>query len=365
MTILKKFISLAAMESVLLKSKFRGSLLGAVIGDCTGAPFEGDTITSGDKIVIQRYFDKLEDPEFKAPFKPYTDDTAMTKSVVKFLTDKPEPDYKFLARLFVNEYMKEPRRGYGAAIGEVFNKMRLSKFDDVFKPATEQFQGKGSYGNGGAMRVAPIALYYHDNYDAMLGVATKATKLTHTNTFAIHGALLQCIAVREALLADPKKKLDPEEFVASLQEKMKKIENANVDRDLESSSPEDRAYQDKLKIVEDLIGKSYEDLDEEVIFQLGNGISAYESVPTAIHCFLRAQNDIARIETGNQFRRTIQYAISLGGDTDTIASMAGAIAGAYLGEEAVNSELIRHCEFTQEMTEVADNLLSAKGEFPK
>ncbi|VEN63753.1 unnamed protein product [Callosobruchus maculatus] len=364
MTILKNIASLAVMESALLKSKFRGCLLGSVIGDCTGAPYEGDTITSGDKIVIQRYFDKLEDAEFKAPYKQYTDDTAMTKSIVKFLTDKPEPDYKFLARLFVNEYVKEPKRGYGAAIGEVFKKLKATRFEDVFKPATEQFHGKGSYGNGGAMRVAPIALYFHDNYDAMLEVATKATKLTHTNTFAIHGALLQCIAVQQALLADPKKKLDPEEFVALLHEKMKKIENANIDREMDIS-PEDRAYQDKLKIVEDFIGKNYEDLDEEVIFQLGNGISAYESVPTAIHCFLRAQNDIARIETDNQFRRTIQYAISLGGDTDTIASMAGAICGAYLGEEGINPELLRHCEFTKEMSEMADNLLSARGEFSK
>nr|CAI5834001.1 unnamed protein product [Callosobruchus analis] len=247
-------------------------------------------------------------------------------------------------------------------VGEVFNKLKATKFEDVFKPATEQFHGKGSYGNGGAMRVAPIALFFHDNYDAMLEVATKATRLTHTNTFAIHGALLQCIAVQQALLADPKKKLDPEQFVSSLHEKMKKIENANIDREMEIK---DRAYQDKLKIVEDFIGKNYEDLDEEVIFQLGNGISAYESVPTAIHCFLRAHNNIARIETGNQFRRTIQYAISLGGDTDTIASMAGAICGAYLGEEGINPELLRHCEFTREMSEMADNLLSARGEFSK
>lgn len=46
-------------------SKYRGSLLGSLLGDCYGAPFEGDTFTTGSKIVLQKYFDKLEGPYFK------------------------------------------------------------------------------------------------------------------------------------------------------------------------------------------------------------------------------------------------------------------------------------------------------------
>lgn len=61
------------------------------------------------------------------------------------------------------------------------------------------------------------------------------------------------------------------------------------------------------------------------------------------------------------FRRTIQYAISLGGDTDTIASMAGAIAGAYLGVETINKNLQKHCELHDETLEMADNLFAVIG----
>lgn len=53
-----------AMETSVLKSKFKGSLLGSLLGDCLGAPYEGDEITSGDRIIIQRYFDKLEQEKF-------------------------------------------------------------------------------------------------------------------------------------------------------------------------------------------------------------------------------------------------------------------------------------------------------------
>lgn len=62
---LLKNLTMATLENSLIKSKFRGCLLGSLIGDCVGAPFEGDIVTSGDKIVIQRYFEKLQDPSFK------------------------------------------------------------------------------------------------------------------------------------------------------------------------------------------------------------------------------------------------------------------------------------------------------------
>ncbi|XP_028140272.1 ADP-ribosylhydrolase ARH3 [Diabrotica virgifera virgifera] len=362
MSIIKHF-TMAKMEAAVLKSKFKGCLLGALVGDCTGSPFEGDTITHGDKLIIQKYFDRMQDPTFSAPYKSYTDDTAMMKSVAKFLTDKPEPDYKFLARLFVNEYFKEPKRGYGQSIVDVFRKLKNTKYEDVFKPAKEQFLGEGSFGNGGAMRIAPVALYFHDNYKAMVEAATNATKLTHTHILGVNGAILQSIAIQLALKCDPEAKIDAERFCAELYRRMRKVERVEEDLDdiEEDESASRRAYQDKIRIVEYLIGKKDDDeLDEEVILTLGNGISAYESVPTAIYCFLKALKEIPHIQTDNIFRRTIQHAVTLGGDTDTIACMAGAIAGAYLGEEAINPILAKNCEFSKEIVEVAENLYTAK-----
>lgn len=62
------------------------------------------------------------------------------------------------------------------------------------------------------------------------------------------------------------------------------------------------------------------------------------------------------LQTDSPFRRTIQYAISLGGDTDTIASMAGAIAGAYYGYGIVSENLQKHCEAAEQFIEYADKL---------
>jgi poly(ADP-ribose) glycohydrolase ARH3 len=59
---------------------------------------------------------------------------------------------------------------------------------------------------------------------------------------------------------------------------------------------------------------------------LGTGIAAYEAVPMALYCFLRHPDS---------YERVIHEAVFIGGDADTIASMAGAIAGAFLGEQVI------------------------------
>lgn len=153
----------------------------------------------------------------------------MMKSVAKFLTDKPEPDYKFLANLFVTEYFNQPKRGYGQNVVEIFQKLKNTKYEDIYKPAREQFFGSGSYGNGGAMRIAPIALYFYSNYEAMVEVAKNATKITHSNILGINGALLQCIAIHQALLSDPENVIDPKAFCSELSTKMKDIEEVDED----------------------------------------------------------------------------------------------------------------------------------------
>lgn len=153
----------------------------------------------------------------------------MTKSVIKCLCDKPEVDFKCMARLFVHEFYKEPRRGYGANVVEVFEKLRTTKFADIYKPAKEQFGGSGSYGNGAAMRTAPVALYLHKNEKAMLHAAEKCAEITHTNRLGVTGAVLQCLAIRQALSVHPADKIDPERFCGELIDKIKDYEGNEQD----------------------------------------------------------------------------------------------------------------------------------------
>lgn len=67
----------------------------------------------------------------------------------------------------MREHSREPMRGYGRDVGTVFKKLQDTDFRDLYGPSSEQFDGRGSFGNGGAMRIAPMALFCHSrNYDA-------------------------------------------------------------------------------------------------------------------------------------------------------------------------------------------------------
>ncbi|XP_043493896.1 ADP-ribose glycohydrolase ARH3-like isoform X3 [Polistes fuscatus] len=352
------------MDLQLLKSKFRGSMLGVLMGDCLGAPYENDELLSrGSKLVLQKSFNKLESPvTFKAPVMQFTDDSAMTRCVAESLIEKEDLDLIDLAKRFVKSYYQEPFRGYGPGVVTVFQKLRGNKFKDVLLPAREQFNGQGSWGNGGAMRVAPIALFSYQNYEKLIDRTRRATEITHTHKTGIDGAILQAIAIQQCLGLNPKDKLNVTNFIKELIEKMDKIEED--DEGLATSYSldlvEPQPYKLKLEMLQELITKDEDVLNsEEVIRLLGNSIAALHSVPTAIFCFLRAQESIKDIETENPLRRAIQYAITLGGDTDTIGSMTGALAGAFYGEDNFNSNLMEHCEASKEFAHLGEKLLDA------
>jgi poly(ADP-ribose) glycohydrolase ARH3 len=78
-----------------------------------------------------------------------------------------------------------------------------------------------------------------------------------------------------------------------------------------------------LRTVAELIPSGDRD---EAVHRLGHGVSAVQAVPVAIWCFLR---------NPESFVDTALCAITVGGDTDTIASMACAISGARLGESGI------------------------------
>jgi len=85
--------------------------------------------------------------------------------------------------------------------------------------------------------------------------------------------------------------------------------------------------------------------------ELGNGVEAYNSVPTAIYCFLR---------NWGSFEDSVLYAVSLGGDTDTIGAMTGAISGAYHGVEAIPEQWKSMLERGDYIEELAEKLWFVK-----
>ncbi|EFN64043.1 Poly(ADP-ribose) glycohydrolase ARH3 [Camponotus floridanus] len=102
------------MDLELLKSKFRGTMLGVLVGDILGKPYEGETIISDrKKIDLQRKLDNLEESKSRESVMGFTDDSAMTYSVAESLIEKRDLDIIDVAKRFVENFFQEHYRGYG------------------------------------------------------------------------------------------------------------------------------------------------------------------------------------------------------------------------------------------------------------
>uniref|UniRef100_A0A674IYZ1 ADP-ribosylhydrolase ARH3 n=2 Tax=Terrapene triunguis TaxID=2587831 RepID=A0A674IYZ1_9SAUR len=341
------------------RGRFRGCLAGALLGDCLGATFEGREVVALPELL--RFLRGLEPPGpaggsgEEADGKEtlcYTDDTAMARCVVRSLLAKGEFDQVDMARRFAEEHKKEPDRGYGMAVVKVFKKLLSPKCSDVFEPARVQFNGKGSYGNGGAMRVAGVSLIYPEVQDVKK-FAKLSAELTHANSLGYNGAILQALAVHLALQGE----LSRESFLEQLIGHMEDVEADDKSlADARAMGFEELPFSRRLKKIKEFLELSTVP-KSDVLLELGNGIAALESVPTAIYSFLRSMKSDPDIpDHYNNLQRVIIYCISLGGDTDTIATMAGAIAGAYYGEEQVPPCWEQSCEAFQETEMLANSL---------
>ena len=282
------------MNEQILKSKFLGTFIGTGVGDALGAFFEGRR---------EVRVEEIEAVADKAQILTYTDDTHMMIGVAESLIRTGGFDGEDMARTFMKNYELEPFRGYGPGPPYIFRLMRAgAAWDEV---AQRLYHG-GSYGNGSAMRIAPIGVFYHDDPATLREVAYKSSQITHAHNLGKEGAALQAYAIALATNLQPTETFPRGDFLTKL-----------------NSFAQDAVYREKLNMIDELIEQSDKG---EVIIALGNGIEAFNSVPTAIYSFLSQPHS---------FVQAVLQAISLGGDTDTIGAMPGAISGAYLGFESI------------------------------
>jgi poly(ADP-ribose) glycohydrolase ARH3 len=292
------------------RSKFVGCLVGSAVGDALGSSFEG---LWNPEAKIERFSGR------------WTDDTHMMIGVAESLIANKGFDGSHMTEIFIKNYELEPWRGYASGPPRVF---RWIKSGVAWNEAAKRlFGGAGSYGNGAAMRVAPVGVLYHDDLEQLRSVAYGQSRITHVHELGMDGAAIQAYAVALAVNADSSSELDSHAFLGKLKD-----------------FTHNAVYKRKLEMAWRLLGETNK---VRVARELGNGVEAYNSVPTAIYCFLRNQGS---------FEDSVLYAVSLGGDTDTIAAMTGAINGAYHGAEAIPGRWKSNLERGDYIEELAEKL---------
>jgi poly(ADP-ribose) glycohydrolase ARH3 len=288
------------MAQLTLEDRCRGCLLGLALGDALGAPFEGI-----DAYGIYSAFGPtrkiVDHPPVDALF--YTDDTQMMIGVAEaLLADGAIVEHTLVSR-FAHHF--DPDRGYGPATRQV---IEAAKCGGDWRRLSETLLSGGSLGNGAAMRVAPVGLVFRNDLDRVWREAERSALPTHRHPVGIEGAQLVAHAVALACRGEP---FDRVGFFHELHARAK--------------TPE---FQYQLDIATKLG-------DNDSIAPFGSTLRADESVVTALACFAFSPNS---------YQDTVARAIGLGGDTDTVAAMAGAISGTFLGIDAIPAHLLRMLE---------------------
>jgi poly(ADP-ribose) glycohydrolase ARH3 len=289
-----------------LEDKFVGCMLGLALGDALGAHHEGGPLGQaawwamglGKRGVLR-----------------WSDDTEMAMGLAKSLIEKRGVDPDHLARTWAEN--ADFKRGYGPGARKLLARIRSG---EDWRVANRAIFPDGSYGNGAAMRAAPLGLFFHRDSDELVRAAELASSITHAHPLGIEGGVLIARATGMALKGE-----------------------LNLDALVEGCR--EAEFQSRLKAAKEPLER------RDIKRRLGTTVEAHRSAVTAIHLASRFR----------EFGPMLQFVISLGGDTDTIGAMAGAIFGARYGTGALSQDALEELEERRWIEKTAKQLFDIAG----
>lgn len=248
-------------------------LMGGIVGDIAGSRFEFSPIKSKEFELL-----KMSDNHFQAKqsFREYrenchfTDDTVMTLAVANALLDA-NGNYDNLNELLVKNMKEFGRRHRYAGYGAKFNAWLNSQKSEPYN----------SFGNGSAMRIGAVP-YFAKDIEELKHLSRLVTVVTHNHEEGIKGAEAVASCIWLALHNNSKQQ------------------------------------------IKEYVEKNYYNLDfdyDQLLKTYIHDESCQNSVPQSIYAFL----------ISTDYEDAIRTAISMGGDADTMACIAGSIAEAFYG----------------------------------
>ncbi|MEV0388906.1 ADP-ribosylglycohydrolase family protein [Nonomuraea sp. NPDC050643] len=259
------------------------SLHGLLVGDALGSQFY---VPANRQALTERALPP-------GPWQ-WTDDTEMACSVHRVLAGHDGIDQDSLAAGFAAHHDFD--RGYGPATGRMLRLIRQG--GDWRALASELFDGKGSWGNGAAMRVAPVGAWFAGDPPRAAAQARLSAEVTHTHPEAAAGAI--AVAVATAVVS-----AGPRPAPGRLLDQVLEHTPAGLVRD---GIAEARHL---LTIGDPVLAAR----------ALGNGreVSAQDTVPFTLWAAARNLGDYAA---------AFWTTAAAGGDVDTTCAIVGGIVGA-------------------------------------
>lgn len=281
----------------------RISLEGLSVADAFGGFFELRTRQAMVRYVAEKWMPP-------APWR-FTDDTNMALSIYEVLRKTGHIDQDMLAASFAAHF--EQTRGYGMGVRALMSRMR--KGEEWRSVSPQMFKG-GSFGNGGAMRAAPLGAYFAgDNPEKIAEQARLSAEITHAHPEGVSGTIAVALAAAKAW-----------EFRQTAQRPSRP---AFIDAII-PHLPEGEVRSRLIKARDLPSTLSIED----VVNAIGNGmrVTAQDSVPIVLW---------AAGENLDDYETAIWQTASAGGDVDTTGAMVGGIVTLYTGIDSIPAHWLK------------------------
>ena len=300
-----------------IRDQLAGLLLGQALGDALGFVVEAEPPETAAAYVEQwlRTGRAGQRSHPRYPFGQYSDDTQLARELLRSYQERggwePAAFAARLAQLF------RDRRDVGAGKGTRSAALRLL----MGVPWSESGTAAPYAGNGSAMRAGPLGLLF-DDVAEVSRAARQQSRITHLDPRCAAGAAVVACAVWHA------SKREPVNAGALLSELA-----SCAEADERSVAEAIRGLADWVVLSPPDAARHVHESGLDPAHPRWHGISAFvtPSLLWSLYAFLRSPDD---------YWETICTAIWVGGDTDTMAAIAGAISGARLGVAALPSALI-------------------------
>jgi ADP-ribosylglycohydrolase len=306
--------------------QFTGALLGLAIGDALGRPTEGrrhDEIRAQPREALLT-FRAYRDGRLGRTLPPgsWSDDTQQALLLADSLVACRGLDAQDFADRMYALWRSGAARGYGRVYQQAMARRDAGQPWDTVAVDDDVM-------NGAAMRIAPLGLFYWFDPAALAEAAARSSHVTHRHPAAVAGAVGVAQAVACALTHTA---IDTDAFVAALRQQV---------------APFDAGTAAHLALLPRAVA-----LDLDDAFALLSQVPEFASPPVAGRGFgvggmtigLLLSAIYLFLHTGGDFRRAVEGAILLGGDTDGTAATAGALCAAWRGTAVLPAELAETVE---------------------
>jgi ADP-ribosylglycohydrolase len=301
---------------MLMLNRIKAVMLGHAIGDALGVPVE---FNSRERLEKSPVVDMRGFGTYNVPAGTWSDDTSMSLCALASMS-KGNIDYDDIMRNF-GKWCYDGEFTTDGVVFDIGNTCSCA-IDNYFygnKPVSRCGMANiNSNGNGSLMRIHPFVLYaYYNNMNEneFVEMIDTASSLTHAHVCSVDGCVIYAYILRELLNVPIKSSV-----YKGIDYARSKVRSA------------DRYYNR-------VFSGELETLDREDIKSTGYVVSSLEA---AIWCLL----------TTDSYAECVLKAVNLGGDTDTIAAIAGSLAGALYGLDAIPAnwvDKLRKKEYIEEM----------------